>query len=82
MKRVKSIQELDILIAVHEISCSFTKLNYGLIASHKTRMGEDGRRAAGTSIVIKETHILGDWLNPGCTLMKTIISVGVFINPN
>ncbi len=82
MKRVKSLQDLDLLVAVREISCCFVKLNYGLIISHQNRIGEDGCPATQTGIEIRETQIMGSWLNPSSTIMKTFISVGVYINPN
>ncbi len=82
MKRVKSNQEMDDLIAIHEVSCSFVKLNYGLMLSHKSRIGEDGNPATKPVSEFTEIQIQGGWLNPGCTLMKTFISVGSFLNPN
>lgn len=82
MKRVRSDREFDMWVAVHEITCNFTKLNYGLIMSHKTRVGEDGCSMTTAGIEIKETQIVGSWINPGSTLMKTFISVGIYINPN
>lgn len=82
MKQLRSIREFDLWVAIREISCSFIKLNYGLIASHKTRMGEDGHPATKAKIDFKESQIRGSWINPGATLMQTFISVGVYINPN
>lgn len=78
MKRVKSAEELNSLIAVREISCYFARIKYGLMLSQKPRIGEDGNSLSGSI----ESQIQGIGLNYGCTLMKTLIFIGIFINPN
>ncbi len=81
LRQIKSREEFNILMAMHELSPLFVYLNYGLIPPKKVQIGEDGIKQ---SISTSNQELLPQEcrLNPARDLSKTLISIGIFVNPN
>jgi hypothetical protein len=81
LRQLKSNEEFDILMAIHELCPVQVNLSYGLIPPKKVQSGENGDRQT-PSTPGKEYFPQECRLNPARDLSDTLISIGTFLNPN
>ncbi len=80
MSEIKSYHDFDLWVAMQKSRGKMIRLNYGLIPSKSIVIGENPN--AGLNSSDKNYHCQPslDWQNINRILIRTCITIGIFIN--